>query len=40
MREIERAIEATKKIKKREKEKKKNKKREGGILLFLLRDPH
>ena len=43
MREIERAIEATKiKIKKREKEKNKNKnkKREGGILLFLLRDPH
>ena len=40
MREIERAIEATKKIKKREKEIKKNKKREGGILLFLLRDPH
>ena len=40
MREIERAIEATKKIKKEKKEKKKNKKREGGILVFLLRDPH
>ena len=42
MREIERAIEATKKIKnkKRKKRKRKNKKREGGILLFLLRDPH
>jgi hypothetical protein len=25
---------------KREKEKNKNKKREGGTLLFLLRDPH
>ena len=34
-REIEKAIEATKK-----REKKKKKKREGGILLFLLRDPH
>ena len=40
MREIERAIEATKKIKKEKKRKIKNKKREGGILLFLLRDPH
>lgn len=40
MREIEIAIEATKKNKKIEKEKKKNKKGEGGILLFLLRDPH
>ena len=36
MREIERAIEATKKIKKEKKEKNKNKKREGGILLFLF----
>ena len=42
MREIERAIEATKNKKERGKKEKKekNKKREGGILLFLLRDPH
>ena len=33
-------MEATKKYKKEKKEKNKNKKREGGILLFLLRDPH
>ena len=40
MREIERAIEATKKIEKNRKKRKINKKREGGTLLFLLRDPH
>src|SRR3954466_10253677 len=33
-------MEATKKYKKEKKEKKRNKKREGGTLLFLLRDPH
>ena len=34
-------MEATRKLQKKEKkEKNKNKKREGGTLLFLLRDPH
>src|SRR3954463_12825608 len=33
-------MEATKNTKKEKKEKKENKKREGGTLLFLLRDPH